>query len=146
MSNIYKLAYKFLCNAITYSYNIRTIDIISSMSSKSLAKEYATIKLCLPRKSGHTNLAIDLINNFLYKPAYIVPNKTMLEQYIKNINPEDRYWATIDKLDRFNGILAGSVIVDGISLMSINQIEKIYNKFLPQLKKKPSIFTYIFLE
>jgi hypothetical protein len=124
-------------------------------SNMSWAKEYATIKFCLPRQSGHTTFIKKLIdrrdpgpawgetgpNALFKKPVVIFPDLTIAH----NTFAIDWNWVGVpSRLDKFLGIRPDSVIIDCASVYSQKQIDAIYRAFA--YGKSIPGFLFLFLE
>jgi hypothetical protein len=56
-------------------------EYISNISYKSLCKEFQTIKMCLPRQSGHTTSIKNIFKKFPNESVIFVPNSQMFALY-----------------------------------------------------------------
>jgi len=115
------------------------------------AKEYCTIKYCLPRRSGHTEFITKMLDlgkmnggqhSLFEGPVVIFPNIDIAES--SNFSPKWDWVGTPKNLDKFRGRKWGSVIVDCSSVLSKNEIENIYKAF--QYHIIIPNFVFIFLE
>lgn len=115
----------------------------AQLSPKQWAKEFCTIKFCLPRQSGHTTFAKKLIEEIGRGALYVAPNPYILR--FANVPPQHR--ATPDSIARGNhkGMRIHTVIVDCASLMSQKDIDGIYDAFSHQAVAEHH-FLFVFLQ
>ena len=138
-------------------------NLKKSFSPLAFAKEFCTIKFCLPRQSGHTTCALCLAKQHFFNTLFVVyhhKSKDFPNQLIKEIDETKLSHSPIqDGIDRKiivkdkNSILDGrcrgldmdAIILDCASLYSSTLIESIYEEFTPYAEIKSS-FIFLFLE
>lgn len=129
--------YQSLLTLIKWSRQHRKnkIQNIKNLKAIEIAKEWSTIKFCLPRQSGHSYMIKRLIGSkgffnrgqFQY-PVIILPHQSLQKEY-----SDPPPWATIhvgtNNLNKLCGNHIDGVIIDCASLLLPNQIDNIYNFF-----------------
>ena len=73
----------------TIQQQSKCIELKSGISILSWSKEYATIKFCVSRQSGHSNFAYRLLTEYFSNAVYISHNFSMLVDFrkiMRNIN------------------------------------------------------------
>lgn len=135
----YNNLYKSLCYMIEWTLQNQKSYLNFNLSIKDWAKNFATIKFYLPRRSGHSTFAIKLLTEYFTNAVLIVPN-------IENTHFKlaERI-ATPLSLERLRGINIDTVIIDCASLLSNENIKMIYS-FFEDFAKINKSFIFILLE
>jgi AAA+ ATPase superfamily predicted ATPase len=112
-----------------------------SLSLLAFAKEFCTIKVCGPRRSGHTSVANEFVKLFDDKVVIITPRIESLAFYSAT------HKTSVETLNRIRGsiIELKAVIVDMSSLISNKEKEAIYKIFSAYMMPH-QVFYFIFLE
>ena len=79
-------------------------------------KEYSTIKICLPRRMGNTTLALTCLGSFAHTIIVVNPRSPLKCKKMFYSNFKE-----------FEGITVDTVVVDGFSYMTKEEIDNIYN-------------------
>lgn len=135
----YDKLYESLCYMIEWTLQHQKGYLKFHSSIKDWAKDFATIKFYLPRRSGHTTFAIKLLTEYFTNAVLIVPN-------IKNIPYQlaERIVTPLS-LERLRGMKIDTVIVDRTSSLSNENIELIYS-FFENFVKNSRSFCFVLLE
>lgn len=135
--------------SLTYDKQASIASTKLYIDPKAYAKEYCTIKFCLPRASGHTTLARDLHSNYFKNSIYLTKNHSTLDIFYK-IRPgmicRGRTGLVCDiTRGKYLGINPDAIIVDCTSLLSMTDIDSIYSNFCNMAHYKDN-FIFLFLE
>lgn len=149
--------YNHLTNMINWTYYCQGLckeGFKMVTNPKAYAKEVATIKLCLPRRSGHTTFAKNLFKDFFKKAIYLTTDFEILRGAKELFDPNK----TMDPVDlnrmgsiynvrtgKYKGITPDAVIVDCASFLSKQDIELIYDEF-SKVAYVQEHFIFLFLE
>jgi hypothetical protein len=139
-------------------------------SPLSFAKEWATIKVCSARRSGHsTAIAHFVLNRKNEKWAIIAPSLSMVSRNHELINSKNTvlpfrntllfnnrqeivfkeggevHFLSEGSFDRLRGQELDGIIVDCVSFMSQKKIEELYKVGMPSMQNKKYKF-FIFIE
>lgn len=149
--------YNHLTNMINWTYYCQEScgeKFKSVVSPKAYAKEMATIKLCLPRQSGHTTFAKNLFKNFFKRAIYLTTDLEIL-RHAKNLFDPNQTMDPTDlnrmgsiynvKTGKYKGITPDAIIVDCASFLSKQDVELIYDEF-SNVSYKQKHFIFLFLE
>jgi hypothetical protein len=97
----------------------------SYISPLALAKEFCTVKFCLPRQSGHTTFAKKLMKS---RSCVYVTQEQYGRRILNELEPKyKRRVSWLDNLNKLRGLTFDIFIVDVSSMLSNKQIEKIYD-------------------
>ena len=130
----------------THEFQNKVLENPIGLSPKSWAKEFCSIKFCLPRQSGHTTFAKLLFEDVLENSLLIVPKLSYLRHIIKYYENTNGIGTVEDvKNGKFKGMPVNSIIVDCASLLSNADIDKLYDEF-SQLAYNQKNFVFLFLE
>lgn len=135
----YDKLYESLCYMIEWTLQHQKGYSKYNLSIKNWAKDFATIKFYLPRRSGHTTFANKLLTKYFTNAVMIIPD-------IKNISSQlaERI-ATPLSLERLRGMKIDTVIIDCASSLSNENIEMIY-LFFEKFVKNSKSFCFVLLE
>jgi hypothetical protein len=146
-----KELYQSLLNMIEwteyYRESCKKVNMKELYSEKSWAKNHATLKVCLPRQSGHTTFAKQLILNKYKDAVYILPDIIdWRHTKISTMSPRQKSrCCNIFNIRRIMGITPDIVIVDCASFLSKSNIDLIYNMFSRYAYENDK-FLFLFLE
>jgi len=115
------LKYLFLNSAIAQNTQSKEYDL-------SYLKEFCTIRIIGPRRSGHTFALLKLIREYNLNGAILVQNRKILnrtKQYF--INSDETPLFLIESLDLLRGSSYQFIAVDGASIVKAKQMIEIYN-------------------
>jgi hypothetical protein len=93
-------------------------------------KEYSTIKISLPRRTGNTLLAAKLLKK--YADSIFITSKRIHWEHFCEKNPKEKirsYSINMSDVDHWSGILIPErklVVADNVSQFSEAQLEKLY--------------------
>jgi len=113
-------------------------------SQKQWLKEFCVVKFGLPRQSGHTTFAKQLLEEIGLGALYIAPNPDMLRH--ADILPQHRMTIEGIRNGRHCGRRIQAVIVDCVSLMSQHTLECLYEAFAPIAQHAEPHFIMLLLE
>ena len=142
----------------------------------SYAKEIATIKIASSRRSGHSTIILDMINEFYNIALILTHNIHQRDFYMERIRYETLkpnsnflggqsiertpqlfrtssttiYLGTINSLDSLRGLpQIEAAFIDCASFLSNKKKDQVYDVLLPYMhfpKNPPSTFQYIFVQ
>lgn len=110
-------------------------------------KEHQTIKLSLPRQSGHTTAALELLQKW-GQSILIVPHQEFKNRINVNIDMKKRIFIKTQFNDKYSvtGLCFNMIIVDMAFAFSSNDIERIYENSSTNNLRKETRFVYVFLQ
>lgn len=118
-----------------------TFDLANMYFPMQWAREYCTVKFCLPRGSGHSHFAVQLCEEFM-EPAIVVLNKDMKKNILIIAYPKVPKIFTMREL-KVEGISIShkdGIIIDNASLFSKADITCIYNIFGRYMNRRQFVF------
>ena len=146
---------------IHYSKTFRMNDELDHVYEKSphmlWAKEYCTIKFCMPRQFGHTSMIKEMFDNDLGpnstssvfgKTLVVFPTKACANGH--GFAPGWTWVVSSDDCknmsyrNKFCGSSYKAVIVDCSSCMSKSETDRIYEMFYHEIRKNRK-FTFLFM-
>jgi hypothetical protein len=135
------------------------VKIFRSQDQLAHAKEFGTIKMCGPRRSGHTSSIARLLNNLNGNWTVVNLNLAMAErscsttvphldnhEIIKrtktNITTKDINinFISIHQIDQMRGVELDGIIVDCACFIKRKQKEELYRTCLPCMQLKDYVF------
>lgn len=149
--------YEHLINMIKWTYYCQEKQgekFKLANSPKAYAKEISTIRLLLPRGTGHTTFAKKLFRNFFKKAIYLTTDFQNLSDVRKLFDPNQTMEPTDlqrmgsiynVKIGKYKGITPDAVIVDCTSFLSKQDVELIYDEF-SNVAYSQDHFIFLFLE
>ena len=160
---IYQAACPLIKSALSSVYkDIRRIQL--SKDTKATINEFNTIKICGPRRCGHTTAIIHIINEFFNNTTIVVHYSHRMEDFFLNVlrkeydKSKEPYRkisnfdillgknkriinGSINNIDHLRGIgNVDAIIVDVASLISHSKIESLVNEVVvPMAQYNPDI-------
>jgi hypothetical protein len=105
----------------------------SSLSWQSYLREYCTVKICLPRQTGHTTGGIKVLGDLFARPIVISPNRAN-EARIKELGGEV---VVVQSVRGISFAYADAVMIDLDFMFSASKIDEIYSAI--PIKDEPFI-------
>lgn len=124
-----------------------------AMSDMQRAKEFSTVRFCLPRRSGHSHFIFKMLdlgrmsggeNSIFAKPVVVFPNKHAAQA--NDFSPRWNWVAVADDpgmADRFRAVRPDAVIVDAASALSKEEMDQIYRTFAYRAKDPDFVFVLL---
>jgi len=128
------------------------------------AKEFGTVSMCGPRRSGHTTSIARLLNNFNGSWMVINPNQSLSERSCKiftsylishkitkytssyiTAKDIDIKFISIGQINQLRGVELDGIIVDCASFIKRKQKEELYLNGLPCMHFKDYVF-FMFIQ
>lgn len=140
-NNTLTAAHLLIDNSMLIQDKVRCKPFYSPMQ---LAKEICTVKVCGPRQSGHSRVALTLCNDrFEGLAAVVAHNEKLWERQFAR---QCRYSAPVSNIESLAGIQGlRAVIVDTASCLSKRETERVYERFIPNVTEHNPFF-FVFLE
>ena len=127
-------------------------------------KEYCTVRMCAPRRSGNSSALLNVAFGCFKKAIILTPNQDMMHNLLSlskritngemscdmnkkivNFNGGNYYFGTINSLNNFRGLESEAVFFDVSLALSIEKESKIYTVLAPTMVNNSEKF-FIFVQ